>query len=244
MKKFYKTRVKNETFNVIAMLVSLIFLFPISSNSHEIKEDKIEKIIKSFLVNNPELIRSTLDDYKINLEKQKFQNTIKILKKIENPGIFQKNANITIYEFFDYNCGYCKSVLKVIQETLSEDKNINFIFVEYPILSQESYTTAIAALASKKQGLYNEFHSSLMSLRGKINEKQIFNTAKNIGLNLEQLKIEMKKPEIKNQLLQNRQIAKSLGLNGTPAFIIGNIIYPGAIDKDKLKKMIKSFRES
>jgi protein-disulfide isomerase len=135
-------------------------------------------------------------------------------------------------------------VLKVIQETLSEDKNINFIFVEYPILSQESYTTAIAALASKKQGLYNEFHSSLMSLRGKINEKQIFNTAKNIGLNLEQLKIEMKKPEIKNQLLQNRQIAKSLGLNGTPAFIIGNIIYPGAIDKDKLKKMIKSFRES
>ena len=83
-----------------------------------------------------------------------------------------------------------------------------------------------------------------MSLRGKINEKQIFNTAKNIGLNLEQLKIEMKKPEIKNQLLQNRQIAKSLGLNGTPAFIIGNIIYPGAIDKDKLKKMIKSFRES
>ena len=83
-----------------------------------------------------------------------------------------------------------------------------------------------------------------MSLRGKINEKQIFNTAKNIGLNLEQLKIEMKKPEIKNQLLQNREIAKSLGLNGTPAFIIGNIIYPGAIDKDKLKKMIKSFRES
>ena len=135
-------------------------------------------------------------------------------------------------------------MLKVVQETLSEDKNINFIFVEYPILSQESYTTAIAALASKKQGLYNEFHSSLMSLRGKINEKQIFNTAKNIGLNLEQLKIEMKKPEIKNQLLQNRQIAKSLGLNGTPAFIIGNIIYPGAIDKDKLKKMIKSFRES
>ena len=83
-------------------------------------------------------------------------------------GIFQKNANITIYEFFDYNCGYCKSVLKVILETLAEDKKINFDFVEYPILSQESYTASIAALASKKQGLYSDFHSSLMRLKGRI----------------------------------------------------------------------------
>ena len=102
----------------------------------------------------------------------------------------------------------------------------------------------IAALASKKQGLYNEFHSSLMSLRGGISENQIFNTAKKIGIDIKQLKVEMNNPEIKNQLLQNRQIAKILGLNGTPAFIIGDIIYPGAIDKVKLNKMIKNFRES
>ena len=111
-------------------------------------------------------------------------------------------------------------------------------------MSQQSYTTAIAAFASRKQGLYNQFHSSLMSLRGKISENKIFNTAKNIGLNIEQLKIEMNNPEIKNQLLQNREIAKLLGLNGTPAFLIGDILYPGAIDKNNLKKMIKNFRES
>ena len=165
------------------------------------------------------------------------------LKKIQNPGIFQKNADITIYEFFDYNCGYCKSVFKVIKETLSKDKNINFVFVEYPILSQQSYTTAIAALASKKQGLYKEFHSSLMSLKGRISENEIFNSARRIGLDIKKLKVEMNNPEIKNQLLKNREIAKLLGLNGTPAFIIGDIIYPGAIDKDKLSKMIKNFRE-
>ena len=243
MTKFNKIRIKNETFNIITLLIILIFLFPVSGNTHKIKKSKIERIMKNFLVNNPELIRSTLDDYKIKLEVQKFKNAIKTLKMIRNPGIFQKSANITIYEFFDYNCGYCKSVLKVVQETMSEDKNINFVFVEYPILSQQSYTTAIAALASRKQGLYNQFHSSLMSLRGKISENKIFNTAKNIGLNIEQLKIEMNNPEIKNQLLQNREIAKSLGLNGTPAFIIGDIVYPGAIDKEKLKKMIKNFRE-
>ena len=244
MKKPIRTRTKNETFNIITLLITLMFLFPFPSNSHEIKEDTIEKIIQNFLVNNPELIRSTLDNYKINLEKKIFKNTVRKLKKIKNPGIFQKNATITIYEFFDYNCGYCKSVLKVILETLSEDENINFIFVEYPILSQQSYTTAIAALASRKQGLYNEFHSSLMSLRGRISENQIFNTAKKIGIDIEQLKVEMNNPKIKDQLLKNRKIAELLGLKGTPAFIIGDIIYPGAVDKEKLKKMIKNFRES
>jgi protein-disulfide isomerase len=243
MKKIIKTRTKNGLFSLVTILITFIFLFPVASSSHEIKEKKIEKLIKNFLVKNPELIRSILDNYKINFERQKFKNAIKDLKKIGNPGVFQKNANITIYEFFDYNCGYCKSVLKVVQETLSKDKNINFVFVEYPILSQQSYTTAIAALASKKQGLYNEFHSSLMSLRGRIGENEIFNSAKKIGLDIEKLKIEMNNPEIKNQLLKNREIAKLLGLNGTPAFIIGDIIYPGAIDKDKLNKLIKNFRE-
>jgi hypothetical protein len=178
MKKPIRTRTKNETFSIITLLITFIFLFPFPSNSHEIKEDKIEKIIQNFLVNNPKLIRSTLDNYKINLEKKIFKNTVRKLKKIKNPGIFQKNATITIYEFFDYSCGYCKSVLKVVLETLSEDKNINFVFVEYPILSQQSYTAAIAALASRNQGFYNELHSSLMSLRGRISENQIFNTAK------------------------------------------------------------------
>ena len=244
MKKPIRTRTKNETFNIITLLITLMFLFPFPSNSHEIKEDTIEKIIQNFLVNNPELIRSTLDNYKINLEKKIFKNTLRKLKKIKNPGIFQKNATITIYEFFDYNCGYCKSVLKVVLETLAEDKKLNFVFVEYPILSQDSYIASKAALASKKQGLYNDFHSSLMSLKGRISEKEIYKIAKKTGLNLEQLKIDMKNPETKNQLLQNREIAKFLGLNGTPAFVIGDILYPGAIDKNKLKKMIKNFRES
>jgi protein-disulfide isomerase len=236
--------INNRSFGIIILLIISIFLFPHSSNSHEIKDHEIEKIIKRYITQNPELIKSILNNHEINIKKEKFKNTVNVLKKIENPGIFQKNADITIYEFFDYNCGYCKSVLKTVQETLFEDKNINFIFVEYPILSQASYTTAIAALASKNQGLYIEFHSALMNLRGRINEDQIFNTAKKIGLDINQLKAEMKNPEIKKQLLQNHKIAKSLGLNGTPAFIIGNIIIPGAIDKDKLRKVIKKFRES
>ena len=221
-----------------------IFLIVSSSHSHEINKDKIETIIKDFLIKNPAFIKSTLDDYKISLENKKKQNAIKLLKNIENPGIFQKQADITIYEFFDYNCGYCKSVVKTIMNILSEDKKINVVFVEFPILSQQSYIAAKAALASKKQDLYNNFHLSLMKIKGRVDEEKVFSTAKKIGLDINKLKIDMNNPEIEQLLMKNREIAKLLNLNGTPAFIIGDITYPGALDLNKLKNIIKQFRES
>ena len=220
------------------------FLLISASHSHEINKDKIENIIKEFLIKNPDFIKSTLENYKISLENKKKQNAIKLLNDIENPGFFRKQADVTIYEFFDYNCGYCKSVVKTIMDVLSEDKKINFVFVEFPILSEQSYIAAKAALASKKQDQYSKFHLSLMKIKGRVNEEKVFSTAKKIGLDVKKLKIDMNKPEIEKQLMKNREIAKLLNLNGTPAFIIGDIIYPGALKLDNLKEIIKKFRES
>ena len=229
--------------NYISTLIS-IFIIISSSHSHEINKDKIVTIVKDFLKKNPEFIRSTLDNYKITLEKQTKQNAIKLLNDIENPGIFRKQADVNIYEFFDYNCGYCKSVVKTIMDVLSEDKKINFVFVEFPILSEQSYFAAKAALASKKQDLYNQFHISLMKIKGRVDKEKVFSTAKKIGLDIDKLKIDMNNPEIEQKLMKNREIAKLLSLNGTPAFIIGDIIYPGALNSNNLKEIIKKFRES
>ena len=227
----------------ISIFISIFFIVSLS-HSHEINKDKVETIIKDFLKKNPEYIKSTLDNYKISQENQKKQNAIKLLEDIDNPGFFHKQADITIYEFFDYNCGYCKSVVKTIMDVLSEDKKINFVFVEFPILSQQSYFAAKAALASKKQDLYNQFHLSLMKIKGRVNEEKVFNIAKKVGLDLSQLRIDMNNPQIEQQLLKNREIAKLLGLNGTPAFVIGNIIYSGALNLNNLKEIIKNFRNS
>ncbi len=228
---------------LLLFLISLFFIIS-PSNSHEINQEKIEIIIKKFLTQNPNFIQSILDDHKKTVQNKKKQNAITLLDSVNNPGIFVKNANVTIYEFFDYNCGYCKSVVKTILDVISEDNKINIVFVEFPILSKESYTAAAAALASEKQGLYTDFHLSLMKIRGRINEDIIFKTAKNTGLDINKLKTDMKSLEIEYKLKQNREIAKLLGLNGTPAFIIGNIIYPGALEKNSLKRMIKQFREN
>ena len=225
-------------------IFSIIFIFALPSHANQMSQEKIEQIIENFLIKNPQLLRSVLDNYKKDTELEKKKDAIESLKSLKNPGIFQKNADVTIYEFFDYNCGYCKSVVKTIMETISEDKRINVVFVEFPILSQESYTAAVAALASEKQNLYNKFHLSLMKIRGKVDNEKVFKTANEIGLNIEKLKIDMNSSDISKRLNKNREIAKLLNLNGTPAFIIGDVIYPGALTKENLKEIIKKVRES
>jgi protein-disulfide isomerase len=225
-------------------IFSILFMFALPSHANQMSQENIEKIIENFLIKNPQLLRSVLDNYKKNTELEKKKKAIQSLKSFKNPGIFQKNADITIYEFFDYNCGYCKSVVKTIMETISEDKRINVVFVEFPILSQESYTAAVAALASEKQNLYNKFHLSLMKIRGKVDNDKVFKTANEIGLNIKKLKIDMNSSDISKRLNKNREIAKLLNLNGTPAFIIGNVVYPGALTKENLKEIIKKVRES
>ena len=225
-------------------IFSILFMFALPSHANQMSQEKIEQIIENFLIKNPQLLRSVLDNYKKDTELEEKKNAIESLKSLKNPGIFQKNADVTIYEFFDYNCGYCKSIVKTIMETISEDKRINVVFVEFPILSQESYTAAVAALASQKQNLYNKFHLSLMKIRGKVDNEKVFKTANEIGLDIQKLKIDMNNSDIAKRLNQNREIAKLLNLNGTPAFIIGDVIYPGALTKKNLKEIIKKVRES
>ena len=232
-----------QKIRVLLLILTSVFLIIFPSYSHEIKIEEIEKIIKNYLIKNPKLIKSTLEDYKKIVEINKKNNAITVLQNIQNPGIFNKNSDITVYEFFDYNCGYCKSVVNTIMDVISEDKKVDFVFVELPILSQSSYIAATAALAAENQGLYNDFHLSLMKKKGRITEDVIFNIAEKTGLNINQLKIDMRSREIENKLKKNRDVAKLLNLNGTPAFIIGDIIYPGALQKNNLKQMIKSFRE-
>ena len=232
-----------QKIRVLLLILTSAFLLIFPSYAHEIKIEEIEKIIKNYLIKNPKLIKSTLEEYKKTVEINKKNNAINLLQNIKNPGIFNKNSDITVYEFFDYNCGYCKSVVNTIMDVISEDKKVDFVFVELPILSQSSYIAATAALAAENQGLYNDFHLSLMKKKGRMSEDVIFSIAEKTGLNINQLKIDMRSKEIENKLKKNRNVAKLLNLNGTPAFIIGDIIYPGALQKSNLKQMIKSFRE-
>ena len=130
-----------QKIQVLLLILTSVFLHIFPSYAHEIKIEEIEKIIKNYLIKNPKLIKSTLEEYKKTVEINKKNSAITLLRNIKNPGIFNKNSDITIYEFFDYNCGYCKSVLNTIMDVISEDKKVDFVcfYVQFVLVHLKNF---------------------------------------------------------------------------------------------------------
>ena len=153
-------------------------------------------------------------------------------------------GDAVVVEFFDYQCGYCKRVLPSFMEVIDSDKNLRVIWKELPILGPVSRFAARAAMASDKQGKYLEYHIALMTLRGRLTEKRVMETAKSVGLDMGRLIEDMRSPKIDRYLDETLQLAESLGINGTPAFLIGNQLVPGAISADQMRQIIAQSRET
>ncbi len=224
---------------IYLMVMIYISLFNQSIFSHEIKENEINQIIKKFIFKNPDLLEKSLVTYKNKKSKFKFLKILDQLKNIPNPKLSNSKSNITIYEFFDYNCGYCKSVMKDLIDIYEEDKQISIVFVELPILSKTSLDAALASLSAHKQKKYIDFHVNLMSHRGKINQKIITEVAEKINLDVNAFKKNILNSDLMNIIDKNREIAQKFKLRGTPAFIIGETVYPGALSKSEFKTAIK-----
>ncbi len=215
------------------------------NNFDEKDIDSLEKIIETWVIENPKKIRSVLKKLTEEEELKKNNETFALLaNNFLDPIIGNPSADVVIYEFFDYNCGYCKSVYNTILRVIDRDKKIKFVLKELPILSQSSVDAAYFALASNKQNLYPEFHSRIMQYRGRITKEILFETAESIGLNINKLKEDLNSNDIKLAIERNKDLAKRLNINGTPSFIIGKKIIPGAINEEQLIKLIEEERKS
>ena len=221
-------------------LIFLCFVFSLLKQSlaHELKKNEINSIIKNFILDNPQLIEKTLQNLNLERSKRNFEVAITDLRKISNPKLKNANSDITIYEFFDYNCGYCKSVMQNIFNIYKKDKKIEVVFVEYPILSNSSLSAAITSLAAINQNKYFEFHTKLMKHTGKIDDKLLLSFAKELKIDIKKLKSDYSNKKLMLIINKNREIASRLNLRGTPAFIIGNKIYPGAMSEKDIEKAI------
>jgi len=153
-------------------------------------------------------------------------------------------GDVTVVEFFDYRCPYCKQVLPSLQTLLKEDRQLRFIYKEMPVLGPQSVVAAHAALAAQRQGKYEAFHTAMMGTKGQITDDTVYKVAGSVGLDLDRLKQDMAAPEIEQAVKANLALADALNIHGTPAFIIGNHIVPGALDLDALKNMIADARKS
>lgn len=213
----------------------------------------VEKVIGDYLRKNPEII---VEAIRLLQEREKAEknnrvqaNLVAYEHQIKNDPTSPIGGNpkgdVTVVEFFDYQCSYCKKVFPAIQRLLTDDQNIRYVFKELPILSPASETAARAALVAWKfeKEKYFEFHRLLIESRGGLSDARIFNLAAKAGLDVARIKKNIKTAEIDTIIGTNRELAQKMGINGTPGFIIGDQIIPGAIDLATLKQLVTRARK-
>ena len=149
---------------------------------------------------------------------------------------------ITLYEFSDYNCGYCKRVFEPIQQVLRDNPDVRLVIKEFPILSQSSLVAAQAAIAAEMQGKFADYHIGMMTYRGQITNDVVMRVAEQAGLDNTRLQKDMESPKTAAIIQRTREAAAALALNGTPALVIGDTVVPGAIGLDELVGLIADER--
>jgi protein-disulfide isomerase len=210
----------------------------------------VEQIVREYLLANPEIIveaMAVLRERERVAEATQSKQSINdhyesLARSPDDPVAGDPDGDVVIVEFFDYRCPYCKRVVEPLMKAVEDDGNIRLVFKEYPILGPESAFAARAALAANRQGKYAELHVALMSGEGQLTEANVFKIAKSVGLDTDRLRSDMDDPEIERQIAANYALANILGIKGTPAFVIGRELVPGAIDIQRMKRYVDQAR--
>ena len=241
----------------LAFLVTIYLLTTIESARSETtftnaQKNQIKEMIGEYLNENPELLMDAIRGIREHNEKAQESKTRSAINSFKDhlrrdtnfPTIGKKNASVLIVEFFDYRCGYCKRVLTDIEALLSDDSDIYFVFAEYPIIGEDSLILSKVAVAIwlKWPEHYIKFHSLLMETRGSINLDNALAIASKLNINITTLQNVMLSNEVDQVIKRNYDIAKSLNINGTPAFLIGDKIIPGAIDYFTMQSLVQEAR--
>lgn len=200
------------------------------------QKEAIESIIKDYLLNNPEVLmemQTALEAKMETIQAERLKLALKesageIFRRPNAPVAGNPNGDVTIVEFFDYNCGYCKRAFPDIAKIVQDDPKVKVVFKELPILSKGSEDAAKVALAARLQGKYWEAHRALIALRGEANEKTALKAVEKLGLDMAKLKADMESAEVKGEIETVRNLAQKMGIQGTPHFLVGDKAIPGA----------------
>ena len=212
--------------------------------------ERVQRIVRDYLQQHPEVIIEAIKSYqdkRAAAEAGKARQTIsalqdELLRDPASPVGANPAGDVSIVEFFDYRCPYCKAVAPDLAKALAADGKVRLIYKEFPILGASSMLAAKAALASQQQGKYIPFHEKLIAFKGNLDEVAIYAMAADIGLDVAKLKSDMQKPEIDAAIQRNYKLADKLAIQGTPAFVIGSELLPGAASVDELTAAIRRAR--
>ena len=215
---------------------------------------EIGKIVHDYLVANPEVIRDAIDELEkkqkvaeaASRQKALTQSSDKLFASPYQAVVGNPSGDVTLVEFFDYNCGYCKQSLGFVAKLLETDPNLKVVLKDFPILGPDSVDVAQVASAAREQfkgAKFFEFHRKLLSIRGHIGKEQALAAAKELGADMDRLEKDLKSPAIQTGLKEVEKLAEELHFNGTPSWVLGKDAIVGGIPYAELKSKIDNVRK-
>ncbi len=243
-------------FSFASLLATAAFAYgmlsPLPVSAADDKE--IEAVVKKYITEHPEVIIKAVQDYQEKMAAEHIseaaQNLVRMQDKIardpRSPFIGNPNGDVTITEFFDYHCGYCKRFFPELAQLLREDKHVRVVFKEFPILNPDSETAAKAALAvyNIDKSKYFDYHIRLMQSRNDFTDEVLTSAAVQEGINADEFHKALSDPQLQKDIDNNKALAKDLAITGTPGIIVGTEFMPGAISYDALKATVSEVRDN
>ena len=210
----------------------------------------LDQQISQYLKNHPDEVMAALQKAQANEKRRQLAASQQALELRQDqifnnpadPVLGNHQGDVTVVEFFDYRCPYCKRVSDSLVELLKDDPNIRLVFKELPILGPDSVIAAKIALAAHRQGKYEQVHAAFMAHKGSFEEAALLDLAASRGADRAKLAADMQDPAIQGQLQANDSLAATLGITGTPGFLFGKQLVPGAVSLDDMKKLVSAAR--
>lgn len=211
----------------------------------------VEKIVKNYLLENGEVVIEAVERLKakeesgrlVALQDNAKKHAAALFRESEPIVAGNPKGDVTIVEFFDYNCPYCKRGKQYVTDLLKQDGNVRLVLKEYPIQGPQSNMAAQAAVASVAQGKYWDFHLALMGAED-LSPEAIFATAKDVGIDVAKLKADMANPKVVQRLKDVQKLGQDVGVDATPTFFVGDKPFTGVMTLDELKEAVAAARKA
>jgi protein-disulfide isomerase len=212
------------------------------------QREEIGKIIKDYLLTHPEVMQDVMAELEkrqqsADAEKHRaavVENKATLFSSPHQVVLGNPQGNVTMVEFFDYNCGFCKRAMTDMLDLIKTDNNLKFVLKEFPVLGEGSVEAARVAVAARMQDAngkkYIEFHQKLLGSRGAADKMRALAVAKEVGFDMARLEKDMNSDEVKTTIDEDMKLADALGVNGTPSYVVGNELIVGAVGLDALKE--------
>lgn len=234
----------------LALAGSSALAEPAGSLSDPAWQEAVERVVEQYIRAHPEAIEQALQALEAKRqaeEQQRVKGVIaarrdELLKDPASPVGGNPTGEVTVVEFFDYRCGYCKRVAGVVTQLQKDDPRVRVVYKDFPILGETSELATKAALASRAQGRHQAFHDALLAAKVDLTRERILEIATEIGLDVKRLEADMENAQWSTIIERNRALARDLGITGTPAFVVGDELQVGAVDLAGFKALVARAR--